>query len=144
MSKGKPLTSLNWGLPIIQRISEEVILIAKATGDFNPIHLDQAYAKNRFKEGLFHGALQSDSSPVLANLPRPGSIYLSQEIKLRPRENRDTVTAKVEIYRANPEKQSKFRTTCTTRMAKWCRRNSLDHAPLDQIPPPFPHQFPHL
>ena len=100
-------------------ITEMVINdFAKATGDYNPIHLDQAYAeKTRFKGRIAHGVLSIGYiSSVLANLlPGSGSIYLSQEAKfLTPVRIGDIITAKVEVLELIPEKNRvKFKTTCT-------------------------------
>lgn len=121
MNEGKSIDKLKLGdsAQLSKEVSEEVILdFAKATGDFNPIHLDQAYAeKTRFKGRIAHGALSIGFiSGVLANLlPGPGSIYLSQEIKfLAPVKIGDTLTAKVEVIELIPAKnRAKFRTTCT-------------------------------
>ena len=121
MNKGKSIDQLKLGdsAQLSNVISEEVIHdFAKATGDFNPIHLDQAYAeKTRFKGRIAHGALSIGFiSGVLANLlPGPGSIYLSQEIRfLAPVRIGDVVTAKVEVMELIPGKNRvKFKTTCT-------------------------------
>jgi 3-hydroxybutyryl-CoA dehydratase len=121
MHAGKTIDQIKIGdsAHISKTVTEEVIHdFAKATGDFNPIHLDQAYAeKTRFKGRIAHGALTVGYiSSVLANLlPGPGSIYLSQEIKfLAPVRIGDIVTAKVEIIELIPDKnRAKFRTTCT-------------------------------
>jgi 3-hydroxybutyryl-CoA dehydratase len=119
--EGKTIDKLKVGdsAQISNTITETVINdFAKATGDFNPIHLDQAYAeKTQFKGRIAHGALSIGYiSSVLANLlPGPGSIYLSQEIKfLAPVRIGDTITAKVEVIELIPEKNRvKFKTTCT-------------------------------
>ena len=121
MNEGNSIDKLNLGdsAQLSKVVSGEVILdFAKATGDFNHIHLDQAYAeKTRFKGRIAHGALSIGFiSSVLANLlPGPGSIYLSQEIKfLGPVKIGDTLTAKVEVIELIPAKnRAKFRTTCT-------------------------------
>jgi 3-hydroxybutyryl-CoA dehydratase len=126
MNKGKSIDQLELGdsAQWSKVVSEEVIHdFAKATGDFNPIHLDQAYAeKTRFKGRIAHGALSIGFiSGVLANLlPGPGSIYLSQEIKfLAPVRIGDIVTAKVEIIELIPGKnRAKFKTTCTNQNAQ--------------------------
>src|SRR3972149_5895511 len=120
-TKGKFIDEIEIGdsAQISQTITETVINdFAKATGDFNPIHLDQTYAeKTQFKGRIAHGALSIGYiSSVLANLlPGPGSIYLSQEIKfLAPVRIGDTLTAKVEVIELIPDKnRAKFRTTCT-------------------------------
>jgi len=121
MTKGKSVHELKVGnsAQILKTVTETVIHdFAKATGDFNPIHLDQTYAeKTQFKGRIAHGALSIGYiSSVLANLlPGPGSIYLSQEIKfLAPVRIGDVITAKVEVVELIPEKNRvKFKTTCT-------------------------------
>jgi len=121
MSKGKSIYELKVGdsAQISKTITETVIHdFANATGDFNPIHLDQAYAeKTRFKGRIAHGALSIGYiSNVFANLlPGPGSIYLSQEVKfLAPVRIGDVITAKVEVVELIPEKNRvNFKTTCT-------------------------------
>ncbi len=120
MPEGKMIHELRIGdsAQISNTITETVIHdFAKATGDFNPIHLDQAYAeKTRFKGRIAHGALSIGYiSSVLANLlPGPGSIYLSQEIKfLAPVRIGDVIAARVEVVELIPEKNRvKFKTTC--------------------------------
>ena len=104
---------------ISNTVTETVINdFAKATGDFNPIHLDQTYAeKTYFKGRIAHGVLSIGYiSSVLGNLlPGPGGIYLSQEVKfLAPVRIGDIITAKVEVIELIPEKNRvKFKTTCT-------------------------------
>jgi 3-hydroxybutyryl-CoA dehydratase len=119
--KGKSIDEMKVGdsAQISEIITEEMINdFAKATGDFNPIHMDQAYAeKTFFKERIAHGVLSIGLlSAVLGNiLPGHGTIYLSQEVKfLAPVRIGDTVTARVEVIELIPEKnRAKFRTTCT-------------------------------
>ncbi|MTI38251.1 MaoC family dehydratase [Fulvivirga lutimaris] len=56
---------------------------AELSGDTNPIHLDEDFAKNSiFKKRIVHGMLVSGLiSAVIANdLPGPGSIYLQQNL----------------------------------------------------------------
>jgi 3-hydroxybutyryl-CoA dehydratase len=101
----------------------DIELFAKATGDFNPVHLDQAYAeKTMFKGRIAHGLFSVGLlSTVLGNiLPGRGTIYLSQEAKfLAPVRIGDTITAKVEVIELNIEKnRAKFRTTCTNQDGK--------------------------
>ena len=96
---------------------------ARATGDFNPIHLDQAYAeKTVFKERIAHGLLSVGLlSSILGNiLPGHGTIYLSQEVRfLAPVRIGDTITARVEVIELIPEKnRAKFKTTCINQEGK--------------------------
>ena len=119
-TKGKSIDELKVGdsAQISKTITEEVINdFARVTGDFNPVHLDQAYAEKTFFKGrIAHGLFSVGLlSTVLGNiLPGHGTIYLSQEIKfLAPVRIGDTITAKVEVIELVPEKnRAKFRTTC--------------------------------
>ena len=68
-------------------ITEEMINnFAKVSGDFNPIHVNEQYAKKTiFKKRISHGMLvASFISRVIANkLPGPGTIYLSQNLSFK-------------------------------------------------------------
>ena len=120
MVKGKTIDELKVGdsAQITKTITEnEINLFAKAIGDFNPVHLDEAYAqKTQFKGRIAHGALSIGLlSAVLGNvLPGHGTIYLSQEVKfLAPVRIGDALTARVEVIELVPERnRAKFRTTC--------------------------------
>ena len=100
-------------------ITEKTIKdFAEATGDFNPVHLNQSYAeKTYFKGRIAHGVLSVGYiSSVLGNLlPGPGGILLSQDVKfLAPVRIGDVITARVEVIEMIPEKNRvKFKTTCT-------------------------------
>jgi 3-hydroxybutyryl-CoA dehydratase len=119
--KGKSIDELKVGdsAQISEIITEEMINdFAKATGDFNPIHMDQDYAEKTFFKGrIAHGVLSIGLlSAVLGNiLPGHGTIYLSQEVKfLAPVRIGDTIIARVEVIELIPKKnRAKFRTTCT-------------------------------
>jgi len=96
---------------------DDIKLFAKATGDLNPVHLDQAYAEKTFFKGrIAHGLLSLGYiSTVLGNiLPGHGTIYLSQEVKfLAPVRIGDTITARVEVMELNLVKNRvKFKTIC--------------------------------
>lgn len=126
MTKGKSIDELRVGdsAQISKRITEgDIELFARVTGDFNPVHLDHAYAeKTMFKGRIAHGLLSVGLlSSILGNiLPGYGTIYLSQEVKfLAPVRIGDTITARVEIIELIPEKnKAKFRTTCINQDGK--------------------------
>ncbi|MDI9257710.1 MaoC family dehydratase [Flavobacterium sedimenticola] len=62
---------------------EDVIKFAHASGDFNPIHLDEEYAKDSmFKRTIIHGFLGgSVFSKVFGTIfPGNGTIYLKQDL----------------------------------------------------------------
>jgi len=109
---------------IVKTITEgDIELFARATGDFNPVHLDATYAeKTMFKGRIAHGLLSVGFfSTILGNiLPGHGTIYLSQEVKfLAPVRIGDTITAKVDVLELIPERnRAKFRTTCVNQDGK--------------------------
>jgi 3-hydroxybutyryl-CoA dehydratase len=126
MTEGKSIHELKIGdsAQISKTITEaDIELFARATGDFNPVHLDQAYAeKTMFKGRIAHGLLSIGLlSSILGNiLPGHGTIYLSQEVKfLAPVRIGDTITAGVEVIELISEKnRAKFRTTCINQDGK--------------------------
>ncbi|MBV4416552.1 MaoC family dehydratase [Clostridium tyrobutyricum] len=81
---------------------------SKLSGDENPIHLNEEYAKTTiFKRRIAPGMLISSFiSAVIANkLPGRGSVYLKQDLKFRrPVYINDVITTKVEIIGINIEK----------------------------------------
>ncbi len=77
----------------------DVRKFAAASGDTNPLHLDDEFAgKTRFKSRIAHGTLVSGLiSAALARLPGL-TIYLSQDLEFHnPVHVGDSVTAEVEI-----------------------------------------------
>jgi len=88
---------------------EDVHSLAEVTGDFNPLHLDEEYARTtRFGRRIVHGVFSGGLiSAVLGNvLPGAGSIYLSQQIEfLAPVYIGDTITATVEVVSWRPDKR---------------------------------------
>jgi acyl dehydratase len=88
---------------------EEVECFAKITGDNNPLHLDEEYAKKTiFKTRIVHGMLVSSlfSSVFGTFLPGLGSIYLFQSMKfVRPVYLDEEVTAKVMVKELIVEKK---------------------------------------
>jgi acyl dehydratase len=67
---------------------DQVIKFAEATGDNNPIHLDDEYAKTSiFGKKILHGMLSGSVFSFIfgTKFPGEGSIYLSQQFEfLRP------------------------------------------------------------
>ena len=126
MGEGKSIDELKVGdsAQISKTITEtDINDFAKVTGDFNPLHLDQAYAeKTMFKGRIAHGLLSVGFfSSILGNiLPGHGTIYLSQEVRfLAPVRIGDTITAKVEVLELIGDKnRAKFKTICTNQDGK--------------------------
>lgn len=91
-------------------ISEaDIYQFAGITGDFNPLHIDEEFAKKTFfKKRIAHGILSAGFiSAVLAmKLPGPNTIYLSQNLKfLAPVKIGDTVKAEVEVLEKRSDKK---------------------------------------
>ncbi len=126
MARGKSIDQLEIGdsAQLSKTITEaDINDFARVTGDFNPVHLDQAYAeKTIFKGRIAHGVLSIGLiSNVLGNiLPGHGTIYLSQEVRfVAPVRIGDTITVRVEVIELVPEKnRAKFKTTCTNQDGK--------------------------
>lgn len=96
----------------------DVYNFAGISGDFNPAHIDEAYAKETmFKGRIAHGVLGvSFISTVLGTLlPGPGSVYLGQEVKfLKPVYYNDTITATCTVTEIIEEKNRIIlETVCT-------------------------------
>jgi len=95
----------------------DVYLYAGVTGDLNPAHVNETYARGTFfKTRIAHGMLLGGLiSAVLANkLPGPGTVYIRQELNfLAPVKMGDTITACVEVLELlGEEKRAKMRTWC--------------------------------
>lgn len=95
-----------------------IAAFADLSGDRNPLHLDEAWAKHsRFGGRIAHGALTAGLiSRVLGmELPGTGSVYLGQTLRfVRPVRPGDTVEARAEVIQLEPDQQRvRLRTTCT-------------------------------
>jgi 3-hydroxybutyryl-CoA dehydratase len=91
-------------------ISEfDIYSFAGMTGDFNPMHIDKAFAETTvFKDRIAHGLLSgSFISTVLGmKLPGPNSIYLSQTFNFKaPVKIGDTIKAVVEVIEKRDDKK---------------------------------------
>lgn len=90
-------------------ISEgDVYLYAGVTGDLNPAHINEEYAKStRFETRIAHGMLSAGliSAVLGMQLPGPGTIYLSQTLKFQaPVRIGDTITATAQVKSLDTEK----------------------------------------
>ncbi|AJK46470.1 MaoC family dehydratase [Burkholderia plantarii] len=87
----------------------DVVLFATATGDHNPVHLDDDYARGtRFGGRIVHGMLSASviSAALASRLPGPGTIYLSQNLHFRrPVKPGETLSAIVTILELQPRRQ---------------------------------------
>lgn len=96
----------------------DVYTFAGVTGDFNPVHVNEEFAKQTmFKGRIAHGMLSAGliSAVLGTELPGINTIYMNQELKfLAPVHYNDTLTAEVECLEKNDEKHRLvFRTTVT-------------------------------
>jgi 3-hydroxybutyryl-CoA dehydratase len=97
---------------------DDIRAFANATGDHNPLHLDEEFAKQtRFGKRIAHGMLSASlNSAAIANeLPGQGSIYLGQTLQfVAPVFPGDTVTARVTVTSIREDKPIiKLETVCT-------------------------------
>ena len=95
----------------------DVYLYAGVTGDLNPAHINEVYAKGTFfKSRIAHGMLSGGfiSAVLGMKLPGPGTIYLSQQLEFKaPVRINDTVTARAEVVEKLEKNRIRLRTTCT-------------------------------
>jgi 3-hydroxybutyryl-CoA dehydratase len=95
---------------LTRTISEaDVIKFAEVSGDTNPVHLNEDYAKTTMFGGrIAHGILTAGliSAVLGTKLPGPGAIYLSQSLKFRaPVKLGDEATAQVVVTAIDQEKR---------------------------------------
>lgn len=111
MLKGHTIDELSLGqeASFAKTITEnDVYTFAGVTGDFNPAHINQAYAESTpFKTRIAHGMLSGSmfSTILGTDLPGAGTIYLGQELKFtKPVHFGDTITATVKVTELVVEK----------------------------------------
>jgi len=108
---GKTIEELHIGdkASHIKVITEnDIKLFGEITGDYNPAHFDDEYAKTTiFKKRIAHGMLVGSlfSKLLGLDLPGPGSIYISQTLRFkRPVYFGDKITAEIKITAINIER----------------------------------------
>lgn len=104
MNKGKSFEDLEIGMAVSieHEVSEQDVQdFARVSGDYNPLHMDEEFAKaTPFGGRIAHGALTASYiSAILGNdLPGPGAIFTDLELKFRrPVRIGDKVTAVAEV-----------------------------------------------
>ena len=93
---------------LVHRLSrEDIELFAVMSGDVNPAHVDEEYARSdHFHRIIAHGMWGGAMISTLlgTKLPGPGSIYLGQSLKFeRPIVVGDEITVSVTVLEKNPE-----------------------------------------
>jgi 3-hydroxybutyryl-CoA dehydratase len=98
----------------------DIAAFADISGDHNPVHLSDEFAKeSKFGKRIAHGFLSASffSSIFGTKLPGYGCVYVSQSLKfLRPVYINDTVTASVTIKAIDKERgRIFFDTECSVK-----------------------------
>ena len=87
---------------------EDIEAFARLSGDRNPVHFDDTFAKRLGFEGhIAHGAVTTAllSAVLGMDLPGPGSVFLEQRVRfLAPVRPGDTITATLEVTRVRADK----------------------------------------
>ena len=102
-------------LSVGQRVSrsatltaEHVKAFAEMTGDYNPLHFDEAFAaKTKFGRLVVQGGLTTGllHALVAMDMPGPGTVFLSQDWKfVAPVFVGDTITAEAEVAEVHASK----------------------------------------
>lgn len=96
----------------------DVNAFAGLSGNFNPVHVDEEFARNtRFKGRIAHGLLAAGliSTVIGTVLPGANAIYLAQELVFKsPVMLGDTLTALVEVVeKIEAKKRIIFKTSVT-------------------------------
>ncbi|WP_317932390.1 bifunctional enoyl-CoA hydratase/phosphate acetyltransferase [Halioxenophilus sp. WMMB6] len=96
--------------------TRDIQLFAVMSGDVNPAHLDEEYAKSDMFHGIIGHGMWSGAliSTVLGTqLPGPGTIYLDQSLQfLRPVKVGDTITASVKVIEKLNDGKNHLRFAC--------------------------------
>ncbi len=99
--------------------NEDVIGFAELSGDHNPIHLSEHFArKTRFGGRIVHGLYTASliSAVIGMRLPGPGSVYISQSLNfLGPVKIGDVIEVSVEVVELI-EKGRRVRLQCECRV----------------------------
>lgn len=87
---------------------EQVDLFARLSGDRNPLHFDDDFArKTKFGRRVVHGGVTAAilNALVAEDLPGPGSVFMEQHLKYTaPVHPGDTITAHLVVLKAREDK----------------------------------------
>ncbi|SRR5690606_18341229 len=102
--KGYILEELSVGMTAektVEMTEARIKLFAEASDDYNPVHMDEAYAaRTPYRGRIAHGLLSASfgSAVVGTQLPGAGAIYLHQTLEFKkPVRIGDRVTARVTV-----------------------------------------------
>ena len=89
--------------------NDDIVRFAEVTGDTNPLHLDDDFARESIFGGrIAHGMLTASlfSAILGTRMPGPGCIYMSQSIRFRaPVRPGELAVATVTVKRIDGKKQ---------------------------------------
>lgn len=96
----------------------DLVLFAGVSGDSNPVHMNDVYAKGTMFGGrIAHGMLVASliSATIAGKLPGPGSVYMGQSLKFRaPVRIGETVKATVTVTNIETARRRvTLKTICT-------------------------------
>ena len=103
-----PLTVGQTATRSLTLTARHVATVAEMTGDYNPIHFDEAFtARTRFGRLVVQGGLTTGllHALVAMDMPGPGTVFLSQNWKFTaPVYIGDTITAEAVVLSVHPTK----------------------------------------
>lgn len=109
-SGGYILDELHVGMAaekLVTATEDRIRLFAEASDDFNPVHLDEAFAsRTAYRGRIAHGLLSASfgSAVVGTILPGAGSIYISQTLSFhQPVRIGDEVRIRITVIKVEPE-----------------------------------------
>ena len=109
--------------------TEDIELFAVMSGDVNPAHVDEEYARSdMFHEVIAHGMWGGAliSAVLGSELPGPGTIYLNQNLSFRrPVGLGDTVTIRVTVASKDAETKRLMRDADALRAALSADRDAF-------------------
>jgi len=87
---------------------EHIEAFARLSGDRNPVHFDDAFARRMGFDGrIAHGAITGAliSAVLGMDLPGPGTVFLEQRLRfLKPVRPGDTIVAALEVTKVRADK----------------------------------------
>lgn len=115
-----PLKEIEIGMEVSysQTITDaDIKAFSGISGDKNPVHMDDEYAKNsRYKKRIAHGMLSASFFSALfgTKIPGEGCVYVAQSLRFkRPVYLDDTVVASVTVTNVDLKKKRVFfQTVC--------------------------------